>query len=59
MARGQFLVGAFNLAAAIWDRNDATVEISRDHSDFFIRNMCALLAEERLEVRDLPPHSLS
>jgi HK97 family phage major capsid protein len=58
LARGQFLVGAFNLAAAIWDRNDATVEISREHSDFFIKNMCALLAEERLCLTVFRPLAL-
>lgn len=50
MASGQFLVGAFSLAAAIWDREDATIEISREHSDFFIRNLIAILAEERVAL---------
>jgi HK97 family phage major capsid protein len=50
MARGQFLAGAFGMAAAIWDRNAATVEISREHSDFFVRNMVAILCEERLAL---------
>jgi HK97 family phage major capsid protein len=50
MARSQFLVGAFGLAAAIWDRDQATVEISREHSDFFIKNLLAILVEERLAL---------
>jgi HK97 family phage major capsid protein len=50
MARGQFLAGAFRLAAAIWDRNSATVEISREHDDFFTRNLVAILIEERLAL---------
>jgi HK97 family phage major capsid protein len=50
MARGQFLAGAFQLAAAIWDRNAATMEISREHSDFFTRNLVAILVEERLAL---------
>jgi HK97 family phage major capsid protein len=50
IAQGQFLVGAFQIAAAIWDRQDATIEISREHSDFFVKNLCALLAEERLAL---------
>ena len=58
MAQGQFLVGAFNLAAAIWDRSDATVEVSREHSDFFIRNMCAILCEERLTLTVFRPLAL-
>jgi HK97 family phage major capsid protein len=48
MSEGQFLVGAFSLAAAIWDKDDATVEVSREHSDFFVKNMAAILCEERL-----------
>ena len=50
MAESQFLVGAFAMAAMVWDRNDATIEISREHADFFVRNMAALLCEERLAL---------
>ncbi len=48
--RGQFLVGNFQMAAAIWDRNGATIEISREHADFFTRNLVAILTEERLAL---------
>jgi HK97 family phage major capsid protein len=58
MARGQFLVGAFKLAAAIWDRWDATIEVSREHSDFFIKNMIAILCEERLTLTVFRPSAL-
>lgn len=47
---GTFLTASFGLAAAIWDRMDATVELSREHSDFFTRNMVAILCEERMCV---------
>ena len=50
MPESQFLVGAFQMSAMIWDKNDATIEISREHSDFFVRNMAALLCEERLAL---------
>jgi HK97 family phage major capsid protein len=50
IARGKFLTGAFNLAAQIWDREDATVRISENVNDHFIRNMVAILAEERLAL---------
>jgi hypothetical protein len=43
------------MGAAIWDRNDATVEISREHSDYFTRNMIAVLAEERLALTVFAP----
>jgi HK97 family phage major capsid protein len=50
MTESQFLVGAFSMAAMIWDRNNATIEVSREHASFFIQNMAALLCEERLAL---------
>jgi HK97 family phage major capsid protein len=38
------------MAAQIWDREDATVRISENVNDHFIRNMVAILAEERLAL---------
>lgn len=55
---GKFLCGAFRLAAAIWDRYDATIEISREHADFFTRNMVAILCEERLSLTVFRPLAL-
>lgn len=40
------LVGDFS-KAVFWDREDTTVTVSDSHADFFIRNMVAVLAEER------------
>lgn len=48
--QGRFLCGAFNLGAAIWDREDATVRIAEQHASFFIQGMVAILAEERLAL---------
>jgi len=50
MTQGKFLVGAFNLAAQIWDREDATIRISENVNDHFIRNLVAILCEERLAL---------
>jgi HK97 family phage major capsid protein len=50
MPRSQFLVASFQMAAALWDRNSATIELSREHDDFFVRNLVALLVEERLAL---------
>ena len=47
---GQFLCGAFSMGAQIWDKEDATVRISENVDDHFIRNMVAILAEERLAL---------
>jgi HK97 family phage major capsid protein len=48
--QGRFLTGAFSMGAALWDREDATVRISESHSDFFVRNLLVLLAEERVAL---------
>jgi HK97 family phage major capsid protein len=48
--QGQFLAGAFALAAEIFDRDGATVRVAEQHADFFVRNMVAILAEERLAL---------
>jgi HK97 family phage major capsid protein len=45
--QGRFTCGAFSLGAEIWDREDANVRIAEQHSDFFVRNMVAIVAEER------------
>jgi HK97 family phage major capsid protein len=50
MAAGHFLVGAFAMGATLWDRQTATVEVSRDYSDYFVKNMAAILCEERLAL---------
>lgn len=57
MTAGTFLVGAFNVAAMIWDREDATVRVAEQHADFFIKNMVAILAEERLALTVFRPLS--
>jgi HK97 family phage major capsid protein len=48
MTQGQFLVLDSVAACMIFDRAGATVEISREHSDYFTRNLAAILVEERL-----------
>lgn len=44
------LVGAFNLAAQIFDRQDATVDVSTEDQDNFVRNKVTIRAEERLAL---------
>jgi HK97 family phage major capsid protein len=46
-AAGSYVVGD-GTAAQVWDRMAATLLIADQHSDFFVRNMFVLLAEERL-----------
>jgi HK97 family phage major capsid protein len=44
---GTGLLGDFS-KAVLWDREQTTVTMTDSHSDFFVRNMVAILAEERL-----------
>lgn len=53
--QGHFLVGVFANESGIFDRQQATLEISREHADFFTRNMVAILAEERLALAVFRP----
>lgn len=50
MASGAFLVGDFQLAARVRDRQQAFVQISLEHSDFFTKNLAAVLIEERIAL---------
>jgi HK97 family phage major capsid protein len=45
---GTALVGNFGQAAHIWRRGGLSVEASNSHSDFFVKNLNMLRAEERL-----------
>lgn len=50
MTAGSFLTGAFDLGAAIYDREEMTIRASDQHADFFIRNLVAILCEERMTL---------
>jgi HK97 family phage major capsid protein len=50
MTAGQALVGAFRAAAQIFRRGGVRVEASNSHQDFFIKNLVAIRAEERLAL---------
>ena len=47
VAAGQGIVGDFS-KAVLWDREETTVSVTDSHADFFVRNMVAILAEERV-----------
>ena len=57
MTQGTFLTGAFGLGAQVYDRQQANVRIAEQHSDFFVRNAVAVLAEERLALAVKRPES--
>lgn len=57
MTVDKFLTGAFQLGAQIFDREDATVEISTEDSDNFRKNLVTIRAEQRLALAVYRPES--
>jgi hypothetical protein len=55
MPAGQFLVGAFYDGAQIFDRMGATLLISTEDQDNFVRNLATFLVEEWLRVHSAAP----
>ncbi len=47
MTLGTALVGAFDIGATLWTYEDVTLRITDSHSDFFVKNLLAVLAEYR------------
>lgn len=56
VASGEALIGAFSLGAMLWDREDANIRLG-EPTDYFLRNMVAILAEERLALTIFRPES--
>ena len=57
MPEGKALVGSFGQGAQIYDREQASIRISEQHADFFIRNAIVILAEQRLALAVKRPES--
>lgn len=57
MPNDQFLVGAFRLAATLFDREQATIAVSTEDRDNFIKNMVTILCEERLALAVARPRA--
>ena len=55
---GEFTMGAFNLAAQIFDREDITVEIATENEDDFVNNRVTIRGEERLAMAVHRPESI-
>lgn len=57
MPVGNFLAGAFQLGAQIFDREDAVVVIATENEDDFVRNLVTILIEERLGLAVYRPEA--
>lgn len=58
MSTDEFLVGAFRMAAKVWDRMDTEVSISSEDRDNFVKNMLTVRAEKRLALAVKRPGAL-
>lgn len=58
MTAGDFLVGAFAMAAQGWDREDVNVTVSTENKDNFVKNMVTILCEERVGLTIFRPEAL-
>lgn len=58
MTVDKFLTGAFKLAAQVFDREDANVQLSTDDRDNFVRNLVTILCEERVGLAVYRPEAL-
>jgi HK97 family phage major capsid protein len=57
ITEGYALVGSFGIGATLYDRMEGSIRVAEQHSDFFIRNAVAVLAEERLALAVKRPES--
>jgi HK97 family phage major capsid protein len=57
ISEGTALVGAFGTGAQLYDREQASIRISEQHADFFVRNAIVVLAEQRMALATKRPES--
>ncbi|WKT59114.1 phage major capsid protein [Microbulbifer thermotolerans] len=57
MDQNEFLTGSFRLGAQGWDREDATVTVSTEDRDNFVKNMVTILCEERVGLTVYRPEA--
>tara|TARA_B100000902_G_scaffold400049_1_gene475184 strand:- start:741 stop:2009 length:1269 start_codon:yes stop_codon:yes gene_type:complete len=53
------LLGAFGIGATLYDRMEGSVRVSENHSDYFVRNAVAILAEQRIALAVKRPESFA
>ena len=54
---GEVALGAWGMGAILWDRQNAFIKVLDQHADFGIRNMSALMANERVALTTMLPES--
>jgi HK97 family phage major capsid protein len=47
---GVALVGAFKMGAQVFRKGGISVDVSNSHSDYFVKNLTAIRAEERVAL---------
>lgn len=57
MDSGDFLVGSFRMGAQGWDREDASITVSNQDRDNFVKNMVTILCEERVALTVFRPEA--
>lgn len=57
LAVNNFVAGSA-FAATVYDREDVSVRVAEQHADFFIKNMVAMLCEERLALTVERPQAI-
>ncbi len=57
MDLGEYLTGSFKLGALGWDRQDATITVSTEDRDNFIKNMVTILCENRVGLTVFRPEA--
>lgn len=50
MPPGKFLAGSATFGAEIFEKQEATIDISTEHADYFVKNLVAIRAEERIAL---------
>jgi len=57
ISAGEFLTGALKMGATLYDQEVAAIDVAEQHAEFFIENMVAVRAEERVALAIFRPEA--